>query len=578
MLSKLIKLFRPEAAAVDVSTARLPAHSLELSPVKGDKKVVVFTGWAGAGKTNLLKQLVNGLVTQLKDVSGIVNEQGNSGSVNVDLSRLPAGFDKLGMGGCICCAGIQQVKEALSHFHLSGKKVTLLEQSPLSDTANLRKAIKKHGFDPYVIAVLKPGQVVPRYSAEQIRSADAIVVSGPFDRKTRNLIEELTSDLSQKPEIIEFNGADRPFPPDLWEGIQKGSLLKASSEISSKSEADRRLDVENFTEIVIEPYSPAEGESVTDWANKLALSFAELTASNGAKVDVLRVKGVVAGHDIDLVSLDGKLKVSAKKRTLENSDAYGGRDYLFVRSLTPRLKDCWNSLFKQIGTANCSQQAVKAVTDLYPSKEKMLEQLADGGRINGVFESDTMIWDIGDTLEFVGSIASKERRQEITSAVVSLTREFLKARISILEVLGTEKARSLHDYHNILFDTLFFGTRILAHSQISRLFAANLPFKDLQQMSENLWQQKPVVKMLESLSVVNDLRINGANEITLNDIEWLKLFVRIEAGKLQHDQKLEFSELCERAFKNISERAEHADNRTWIAFRDRIRESLTLND
>lgn len=561
---------RPTPAA-DLGTQR---HAL--SPIIGDRKVLVLTGWAGAGKTSLVKQLVEGLRCQLPQVAGIINEQANSGSINVDRGRLPEGFDSIGMAGCICCIGIRQVKEALTSFHNAGKALIVIEQSPLSNTADLRRAIASHGFSPFVVSVLKPGQIVPRYSAEQVRAADAIVIAGTNTSQMKDTISELTSDLPDRPRQFEIAGIEKPFPTELWElanrtgAPQAGAHDQEKSKLSADASRQRARDVAGFTELQIVPYPLKPGKDLAKKAEDIRAALELLTASDDTRISILRVKGVYAGYDLDITQREGGLVLDLQPRA-KKSYASPGNDYLYIRSLDSGLKGCWPSLFRNVGTPICSEAAVSEVVKLYPSKRDLIDQLRKDKTLSGVFEADTLLWELGDTLEYFESISDEERKQQLGMAIVSLTERFLQVRLDVLEILRTNDAKAVCNYDSVVFDALFIGARILVHPQIATLFHADSGFPDLIELANRFWNARPIPMMFEALSKLRDLTINGASDISSNDLAWFKLF----ADEGIKRREIDASGL-EKVAEALSRTASATRNESWISSFDDFRGALGL--
>jgi hypothetical protein len=119
--------------------------------------VMVISGWGGSGKTQTIGRALQGLGRNINEVGVIINER-SRGSVDIDIARLPKGFEKLGLHGCACCSQLSDVLAGIKGFASQGRTLTFIEQSPLSVTGDLRNGLRQRGHDNIVVFLFNPAQ------------------------------------------------------------------------------------------------------------------------------------------------------------------------------------------------------------------------------------------------------------------------------------------------------------------------------------------------------------------------------------------------------------------------------------
>ena len=544
-----------------------------LSAVRGEKNVLIVSGFAGAGKTTVLENIALGLGTERSKIAVIVNEIGGA-STRVDLDRLTEDLSKLGISGCACCASNAQVLAELAGFQQMGKKLVVIEQSGLSRTGELAQTIKREGYNPYVVTVLNPHQLssTKRYNAPHCRASDAIFFthvnssdanSNAALQNAQRFVAEITEDINPKPKGFILGSSESRFPSEVWEDSQRsaferakgiinkvGTLINRGSgriDTTAQLEAARQLDVQNFVELEVILYPNFD-------LQRLPNTLANLTTNDGKNVAILRAKGVIQGKNIDIVVDERGLNLNTSNRT-SPSTAFDGNNYLVVRSLSPDLKKCWKYISTNLGTPECALDAVKAVGSLYPTLSQLQSQLQNENHIPVLFGADTLLWELSDALAHISNIPDKTRQGQLALSVANLAKIFLDVRINVMDVLCSEPASRLPDLAESMFNFSFVASRILVHPQLERMIAGQ---PALARPAEALWRRLPVTNMLHAMSSLRTLAINGLPEISTADIAWMKLIIE-KGAKIEGIDRT----LIHKTFQAVSRLASASRNRSW---------------
>jgi G3E family GTPase len=102
------------------------------------ESIIVIVGFLGAGKTTLLKQLIQSFADAAWEPFVILNDYANA---NLDSEQLadnvsPSWVRALN-GSCICCDGINELRESVNSIPFRERGVTLIEANGTSDACRL---------------------------------------------------------------------------------------------------------------------------------------------------------------------------------------------------------------------------------------------------------------------------------------------------------------------------------------------------------------------------------------------------------------------------------------------------------
>lgn len=106
-------------------------------------KLVLITGFLGAGKTTFLKNLIGLLAGHRLRV--IVNEFGRDGIDGTLLSQAAAGVEEIAGGSIFCTCRLDKFEEALVKTAAQGPEYILVEASGLSDPSAIRRILSLRG-------------------------------------------------------------------------------------------------------------------------------------------------------------------------------------------------------------------------------------------------------------------------------------------------------------------------------------------------------------------------------------------------------------------------------------------------
>ena len=102
------------------------------------ESIVTIVGFLGAGKTTLLKHLVESLLEERWHPYVILNDYMNADLDAQQISRgiLPGSVKAL-TGSCICCDGINELRECVNNIPTRERGITLIEANGTSDASML---------------------------------------------------------------------------------------------------------------------------------------------------------------------------------------------------------------------------------------------------------------------------------------------------------------------------------------------------------------------------------------------------------------------------------------------------------
>ncbi len=475
--------------------------------------VVVVAGWGGSGKTETIGRALQGLSQNIKEVGVIINER-TQGSVDIDLARLPKGFEKLGLHGCACCSQLSDVLAGIKTFAEQGRKLTFIEQSPLSITSDIKSGLRQRGHDNIVVFVFNPAQFhnAPATHIQGIRDADVVLITHQQPgsegvQRAQRIINAAREDLGPVPVIVD-NEPQQPLPKTLWQSMLEvrqpstGGMLQAlggffggGSKTSSDFKAERTALVQNYSEITVRPYA-SQAQAILDGVHALAQKGVELS----------RVKGSLEnGTGIDIIQ-EGKSYVLKQRATTES----GG--YLSLRSFKVRLSRHAGEVAAHLGTVDSSPTFVQKVVAGYPNEADLARSVASGSAPLG-FESDRFLTELRVILPYIKDISERARQQELGAAFVAALKGSIETRLALVKVLPGTSIESGEQALG-LFNAYYVLTNILCDPHL-QMFAGHPAIAPL---FADLKEANPATKLISTVGLIPHLRFEGRKDLARDEI------------------------------------------------------------
>lgn len=480
--------------------------------------VVVVSGWGGSGKTQTIGRALQGLAKNIKEVGVIINER-NQGSVDIDVARLPKGFEKLGLHGCACCSQLSDVLAGIDKFSTQGRKLTFIEQSPLSITSDIRGGLRQRGHNNIVVFLFNPAQFhnAPAVHVQGIRDADLVLIThqqpgSDAAQRAQRIIATARADLSAVPVLVD-NEPHRPLSPQLWQtmldvrqssrgGVLKvfGGLFGGGSQTPTDFKDERDALVKNHSEITVRPYTTS-AQAILDGVSALAQHGIVLS----------RVKGSLAnGTEIDIIQEGNRYRLH------QRGGAEGG-GYLSLRSFQNQLSRYAGEIAAHLGTLDSSPSFVQQVVAAYPKESELNVSLASGVVPLG-FESDRFLTELRVILPHIRSISDPQRQQELGNAFVAALKGSIETRLALLKVLSGaavdpgQKALGAFNAYYTLADLICDPNlqMFARHAAIAPLFVS-------------IVQMNPVGRVISIVGALPHLRFEGRKDLAREE---LKLFAQ----------------------------------------------------
>ncbi|NJB82243.1 GTP-binding protein [Wenyingzhuangia aestuarii] len=100
--------------------------------------IITIVGFLGAGKTTLLKHLINTYVSLGWNPFVILNDYENAAlDANQLIDKIPPKSIRALTGSCICCSGINELRDSVNRIPVRTQGVTLIEANGTSDACSL---------------------------------------------------------------------------------------------------------------------------------------------------------------------------------------------------------------------------------------------------------------------------------------------------------------------------------------------------------------------------------------------------------------------------------------------------------
>ena len=121
--------------------------------------IIVIVGFLGSGKTTLLKKLVNQFVHSYWNPFVILNDYQNA---QVDaqyfLAQLDSRYVGAISGSCICCSGVNELRQEINRIPKREKGITFVEANGTTDACTLMGflgvGIKEQFLPPIQVSVV----------------------------------------------------------------------------------------------------------------------------------------------------------------------------------------------------------------------------------------------------------------------------------------------------------------------------------------------------------------------------------------------------------------------------------------
>ncbi|BDD04524.1 GTP-binding protein [Aureibacter tunicatorum] len=189
--------------------------------------IITIVGFLGAGKTTLLKHLTNNYINKGWDPFIILNDYENA---NLDVQQFTEKIDiqsvKALSGSCICCSGINELREFVNRVPERENGITLIEANGTSDACSLMGflgvGLDKRFLPPIQISVVDVKNWQKRgmhneLEANQIQVSSMIVLtrteSTTLERRS-SVIEHLKK-LNPTAQVIDMSKIDATLLPQL---------------------------------------------------------------------------------------------------------------------------------------------------------------------------------------------------------------------------------------------------------------------------------------------------------------------------------------------------------------------------
>ena len=100
--------------------------------------IITVVGFLGSGKTTLLRHLINSYVNKGYNPFVVLNDYENANlEAQQFLDQLDSKQVRALSGSCICCSGINELREFINRIPQRTKGITLIEANGTSDACSL---------------------------------------------------------------------------------------------------------------------------------------------------------------------------------------------------------------------------------------------------------------------------------------------------------------------------------------------------------------------------------------------------------------------------------------------------------
>ena len=206
--------------------------------VSNMESIIVIVGFLGAGKTTLMKRLINDYLQSGWSPYVILNDYENADLDSQQfLSLLGPGNARALSGSCICCSGVNELRRQVNEIPKRSHGITFIEANGTSDAVTLMEflgvGLNKNFLPPVQISVVDAKNWQKRgdhneLEANQVQVSSLVIL---------NHLEGLTAEqiAKVKNDITYLNPSSTV---KTWQEFQSSELieLKASSNQAEKME------------------------------------------------------------------------------------------------------------------------------------------------------------------------------------------------------------------------------------------------------------------------------------------------------------------------------------------------------
>jgi G3E family GTPase len=212
--------------------------------------IITVVGFLGAGKTTLLKHLTTSYIDTGWNPFVILNDYENSYLDSQQfIDQLDAKYVRSLYGSCICCSGIQELRDFVNSIPERENGVTLIEANGTSDACSLMGflgvGIDERFLPPIQISVVdvKNWQRRGEYKeleANQVQVSSLVVLTH-LDKATPARKKQVVGDIKRfnsSAEIIDLDEIDVHLLPKLTPSTNKAEKLDHQKAHWSSSSVD----------------------------------------------------------------------------------------------------------------------------------------------------------------------------------------------------------------------------------------------------------------------------------------------------------------------------------------------------
>ena len=204
--------------------------------------IITVVGFLGSGKTTLLRHLINSYVNKGYNPFVVLNDYENANlEAQQFLDQLDSKQVRALSGSCICCSGINELREFVNRIPQRANGITLIEANGTSDACSLMSflgvGLNERFLPPIQISVVDVKNWQTRddnndLEVNQIQVSSLIVLTHieNISEQRKNFVIEELNKFNPTAEILNMNEIDVTLLPKLLPSknkFQKFDHLKA---------------------------------------------------------------------------------------------------------------------------------------------------------------------------------------------------------------------------------------------------------------------------------------------------------------------------------------------------------------
>ncbi len=199
--------------------------------------IITVVGFLGAGKTTLLRQITHKFLDQGWNPYVILNDYENAFLDAQQLTpEVAPKWIKALNGSCICCSGINELRETVNRIPKREKGVTLIEANGTSDACTLMEflgvGVEEHFLPPVQISVVDVANWQKReehneLEANQIQVSSLLILTHldkVTDKRKAFVVDDLQK-INPLAQIVTLNNLEVTLLPELTPSKNKAEKL-----------------------------------------------------------------------------------------------------------------------------------------------------------------------------------------------------------------------------------------------------------------------------------------------------------------------------------------------------------------